>query len=174
MNKKIIIGSIFAVLLIMSLSFNSAVSAQKIKIKNKEKLLEQSESYVETDAKLSKNRLIIPRILTACVIYNEGFEIISAKSDEIQTDQSGTMYIGNVEINCRLNGDSYGHIYSYIANKIGMMLYANNIDPTILPGWLDFEEEFTIKARMFYLSNYIQEEGLPPFVIGFGFLARVS
>lgn len=84
------------------------------------------------------------------------------------------MYVGNVVIKGRMTGNSYGYACSYIANKIGNRLLNMGKDPSFLPGWYNFEGEFTIKARMFYLSNYVEAEGAPAVMVGFGFFVRIT
>lgn len=169
MKLKTKILTTVLITLMLSLTFSSVISAQSI---TQEKT--ESNEEIVANKETPKENFFIPRLIVASVIVNHGFEIISAEADQTQADENGTMYVGNVVIKGKMTGDSYGYACSYIANKIGNRLLNMGKDPSFLPGWYNFEGEFTIKAKMFYLSNYVEAEGAPAVMVGFGFFVRIT
>ena len=174
-KTKIMIAVLLTVML--SVSFSSTINAEQIENRTQKKLTVEKTDIKEQQNLQSLNKgLLIPRFFVATLIEYEGFEIINAEADEIQNIENGTYYIGNVEIKAKLTGDSVGYLCSYLANKIGLMLLKMGRDPSILPGWYVFpqNQEFTIKARFLFLSDYVEPKDFHPFIAGFGFFVRIT
>lgn len=177
MKLKTKVLTIMLISMLIAIYFTAAISAENINTNQSNILSETQEKKIENieNNQILKKGILIPRLFVATVIFGEGFEITNIESDEQTPGDGVTFYQGNVKIEGTLDDNSYGYACSYIANKIGNPLLVRGIDPSFLPGWYNFEEEFTIKARLFILSEKIVlNEDIPPVVLGFGFFVRVT
>ncbi|MCJ7571034.1 MAG: hypothetical protein MUO82_04055 [Candidatus Thermoplasmatota archaeon] len=144
MDKKIIVfGSFLAVFLMLMLPGVNAIEHHQVE----NNITEKQEIYEnKKDTPPSLPRLYMRMIFH---YHEEGeFKITNVQADKTFNFGKRTIYIGNVTIEGKLSGNAWGQAYTFIAGKIyNLMPYR----ASILPGFYEFEGDFTIKARYFCL-----------------------